>query len=123
MPVTGRGGWLPAAVRAPVAAHHAGHQEDADGREDDLEEQFDPVDAVGVRDAGGPRDRRSDERRDDADEHRHENPDALLAGNDEPAECADYQADDESRDDAGDGHGPTSVMEPPCTSWISRRPG
>jgi|tagenome__1003787_1003787.scaffolds.fasta_scaffold18732003_1 hypothetical protein len=66
-----------------------GGDEDADGRQDDLDDQFDPVEAAGVGDAQGAGDSRADERGDDADDDGQPDRDVLLAGNDEPPERTD----------------------------------
>ena len=81
-----------------TTSHHAGHQRDAERRDDDLHQQLEPVDAVGDgRDAERACDDGPDERRHDADQNGDEHADGLLAGQDEAAEYADDDADRELR--------------------------
>ena len=83
----------------------AATKRDAERGDDDLDKQFEPVDAVrGGGDAHRAGDRRADKCRDDADKDRHQHPDGLLTGKHQATEYADHDADEYCGDDAGDGH-------------------
>src|SRR5206468_333968 len=93
------GGGTDSGLRS-VADLHLADRGDTDGREGDLDEPLDPVDALGVGDVESGGDAAADERGDDADSDRPEDADALAPRDDEPAEDTDHDADDDRADDA-----------------------
>jgi ABC-2 family transporter protein len=82
----------------------AGDEGDTGGRQDDLDEQLDPVDPARASDAHGVGEQRPDEGGDDADDDRQPDGNGLPAWKHQPAERPDDQADDDGADDAGDRH-------------------
>ena len=87
----------------PAARPTARDQRNAACGERDLDDQLDPVDAVGVPDAQRPSDQRADERRDDSDEDCRENAYFLAAGEHQSTEGTDDGANDDADDDACEG--------------------
>src|SRR5690349_21528568 len=84
----------------------ADQRTDRDERDHELDQQFEPVDAIGVGgNANRAGDECADERRDDADDDRQPDRDVLLAWQDEPGQATDDGADDDGSNDSGDGHG------------------
>src|SRR5262245_50260567 len=105
------------ACQSAVAVYARG-QRDADRREADLRDQFEPVESRCVGITSRPGDGRADERGHDADQHGQPDRDGLLTGYDQTSQCADDQADDDRRDDAGDGHRISLVATGPwSTAW------
>ena len=94
---------IPADAAARV---HACHNRDADRGDDHLHQEFQPVDAAGLRrNSECPCDERADERCDDADDDRQPDRDGLPARHDQPTKRADDGTDDDRGNDARDGHG------------------
>src|SRR5690606_8771603 len=77
---------------------------DADGGDDDLHDEFDPVDAPGVGHPEQAGDPGADERGHDADQDGQPDRDVLLPRRHETAEETDDGPDDDRGDDARDGH-------------------
>src|SRR4051812_19852668 len=84
------------------------HQRHADSGEDDLEQQLDPVEALGVGDADGPGDHGAQKGGHDTDDDREPDRDVLPAGYDQATQHTDDQTDDQRGNDAGDSHGVSS---------------
>src|SRR6478735_6087156 len=79
-----------------AAAVRPGHDRDTDRGDDDLDDEFQPVDATGLRrDAERPCDECADERGNDADDDRQPDRDGLPARHDQPTEGADDGTDDD----------------------------
>src|SRR4051812_24381433 len=95
-------GPLPACLSPP--AIEPGRERHTDPGEDDLDQQFDPVDALGVGHVERAGDGGADEGGDDTDDDRQPDRDVLTARYDETAERPDDETDDDRHDDPGDTH-------------------